>query len=523
MGERSMWKGLRLYRAVITKNIVLFMAVGLINIFFSGSGFFPNARMQQLSSLIYHTALPLIAGYLAGREWGSEIGGMAGVIAVAGILLTDCSAVLIGAVAVASLTGWATSKGYSMFRDRMPASGTMLGRNLWIVAVGCAGAWFGMMLISPVLNVVSRNILHAIGWLQRNQMMFLSSFLVEPVKLLYLNNDLNHGLFIPLGMEQVQETGSSMLFLLETNPGPGLGVLAAVYFCDRERKKEMVSAILGQTVGGIHEIYFPVVLADLRLAAALVAGGMAGTAWCGITHAGLAGPVSPGSILTILLMAAPGSRLGVLGAVLLSAVVSCVAAVVILRIPVKGEDAGEGDGDAVGAEIWQVAGSAAGVGETRVAGNAAGVEEKQVAGNAAASGEKQIAGSAAGVGEKQVAGNGTGAGEKQIAGNNAEAGVQKMAVNISRIYVVCAAGLGSSAMGASLFRRTMKRLGIAGVQAAAAPADAIPEDAQLILCQREYVRMLPEMEIPVLPVENLMDQREYERIITELKERGQIV
>lgn len=146
-------------------------------------------------------------------------------------------------------------------------------------------------------------------------MIFLSSILVEPVKLLYLNNDLNHGLLIPLGMEQVQQTGSSMLFLLETNPGPGLGVLAAVFLCEKERKKEMASAILGQTVGGIHEIYFPVVLADLRLAAALVAGGMAGTAWCSAVHAGLAGPVSPGSILTILLMAEPGSRLGVLGAV----------------------------------------------------------------------------------------------------------------------------------------------------------------------------------------------------------------
>lgn len=495
MRERGIWKGLRLYRTVITRNIVLFMAVGLLNIFFSDSGFFPNARMQQLSSLIYHTALPLIAGYLVGREWGGEVGGMAGVIAASGILLSDCSAVLIGAVAVASLTGWAAVRGYEQFRDRMPASGTMLGRNLWIVALGGAGAWFGMALVSPVLNVMSRNILWAIEWLQQNQMIFLSSILVEPVKLLYLNNDLNHGLLIPLGMEQVQQTGSSMLFLLETNPGPGLGVLAAVFLCEKERKKEMASAILGQTVGGIHEIYFPVVLADLRLAAALVAGGMAGTAWCSAVHAGLAGPVSPGSILTILLMAEPGSRLGVLGAVALSAMVSCLAAVVIMRVPVKkGVDhTGKASGD-----VDSVKGSVkAGSGEA---------EQGHVGNNMSADDK---------MGNKEPGNKEPGNSES---GNNIPPGGL-----ITHVYVVCAAGLGSSAMGASLFRRTMKRMGVTGVQAAAAPSDGIPEDAQLILCQKEYVRMLPETEIPVILVGNLMDQREYEQIITELKERGQVI
>lgn len=471
MRERGIWKGLRLYRTVITRNIVLFMAVGLLNIFFSDSGFFPNVRMQQLSSLIYQTAIPLVAGYLVGREWGGDVGGMAGVIASAGTLLSGCSAALIGAAAVASLTGWAAFRGYERFRDRLPASGIMLGRNLWIVAVGAAGAWIGMALVSPMLNVVSQNILWAIERLQREHMVFLSSVLVEPVKLLYLNNDLNHGLLIPLGMEQAEQTGSSLLFLLETNPGPGLGVLTAVFLCEKERKKEMVSAILTQTVGGIHEIYFPVVLSDLRLTAALIAGGMAGTAWCSAVHAGLAGPVSPGSILTILLMAEPGRRLGVLGAVFLAALVSCLTAVVILR-------------------FWRLGPAAEEEPELRE------VCEPEAVRRAEAVREPEAAQGPAKVPAPEP---------------------------VARIYVVCAAGLGSSAMGASLFRRTIKKMGVTGVQAAAAPADGIPEDAQLIICQKECVHMLPEIRIPVIPADNLMDQREYEQIITEMKERGQIL
>lgn len=475
MKEQGIRKGLKLYRTVITRNIVLFMAVGLLNIFFADSGFFPDARMQQMAQLLYGTALPLIAGYLVGKEWGDDIGGMAGVIAVSGLLLSDCSAVLVGAILTASLAGWAVSRGYEQFRDHVPAAGTMLGRNLWIVAVGCAGAWMGSFLVVPVLNVVSRYILWAIEYLQQNQMMFLSSILVEPVKLLYLNNDLNHGLLIPLGMEQVQQTGSSMLFLLETNPGPGLGVLLAVLLSERERKKEMASAILAQTVGGIHEVYFPVVLADLRLTAALIAGGMAGTAWCTAFHAGLAGPVSPGSILTILLMTEPGQWLGVLGAVLLAAAVSCVVAMLILRMPVRGEDVKD-EKEAVMEERM----------EERM--------EEQ-----AKEQTKETCQSQESLGQKHISCD-----------------------QITHIYVVCAAGLGSSAMGASLLRRTIKKMGLDGIQAAAAPADQVPEDAQLILCQKEYVRLLPEMSASILPVENLMNQQEYERILEMLKERGQI-
>lgn len=458
MRERGIWKGLRLYRTVITRNIVLFMAIGIINIFFADSGFFPNVRMQLLAQVIYKTALPLVMGYMVGRECGAEVGQMTGVIAVSGILLSDCSAVLIGAVIIAALSGWAADRGYRAFRDRLPAAGNMLGRNLWIVAVGMAGVWLGTVLVAPALNVVSRNILWMLEWLEKNQMMFLSGILVEPVKLLYLNNDLNHGLLIPLGMEQVQHSGSSMLFLLETNPGPGLGVLLAVLLRKRERKTEMTSAILAQTVGGIHEIYFPVVLADLRLTAALIAGGMAGTVWCSAVNAGLAGPVSPGSALTILLMAESGSRLRVMGAVLLSAAVSCAVAVVIMGLPAK---------------------------------RSGGVLKEDL---------------------------------EAVSENIPESIPENITAvtPVTRIYVVCAAGLGSSAMGASLFRRTLKRMEIAGIQVAAAPADHIPEDGQLILCQKEYVRGISGISVPVIPVENLMSQEAYEQIIRDLREEGRI-
>lgn len=466
MREHGIWKGLRLYRTVITRNIVLFMAIGIINIFFADSGFFPNVRMQLLAQVIYKTALPLVMGYMVGRECGAEVGQMAGVIAVSGILLSGCSAVLIGAVIIAALSGWAADRGYRAFRDRLPAAGNMLGRNLWIVAVGMAGVWLGAALVAPALNVVSRNILWTLEWLEKNQMMFLSGILVEPVKLLYLNNDLNHGLLIPLGMEQVQRSGSSMLFLLETNPGPGLGVLMAVLLCKRERKTEMTSAILAQTVGGIHEIYFPVVLADLRLTAALIAGGMAGTVWCSAVNAGLAGPVSPGSALTIFLMAESGSRLRVMGAILLSAAVSCAVAIVIMGLSAKRP------GGVLKEDLEAVS--------------------------------------------------------ENVSENIPENIPESIPENITavtpvtRIYVVCAAGLGSSAMGASLFRRTLKRMEITGIQVAAAPADHIPEDAQLILCQKEYVRGISGISVPVIPVENLMSQEAYEQIIRDLRKEGRI-
>ncbi|MEZ5089394.1 MAG: hypothetical protein R2719_06495 [Micropruina sp.] len=54
--------------------------------------------------------------------------------------------------------------------------------------------------------------------------------LIEPAKILFLNNAINHGILTPLGLAEAAESGKSILFLLEANPGPGLGLLAFSVF-----------------------------------------------------------------------------------------------------------------------------------------------------------------------------------------------------------------------------------------------------------------------------------------------------
>ena len=157
-----------------------------------------------------------------------------------------------------------------------------------------------------------------------------SGVLVEPLKILFFNNWLNHGFLLPLGMEQVHAAGGSILFLLEENPGPGFGILAACALTVGTEKKDTASSLVIQMFGGIHEVYFPYVLADLRLLAAAVAGGVAGNYCFMLTNCQLSGPASPGSIITILMMAETGRWFGLITGILISAAVSFGVSRVIL-------------------------------------------------------------------------------------------------------------------------------------------------------------------------------------------------
>lgn len=50
-------------------------------------------------------------------------------------------------------------------------------------------------------------------------MLPLASIFVEPAKILFLNNAINHGIFSPLGIQQSHDLGKSIFFLIEANPG----------------------------------------------------------------------------------------------------------------------------------------------------------------------------------------------------------------------------------------------------------------------------------------------------------------
>lgn len=211
------------------------------------------------------------------------------------------------------LAGYAIRRFDRMVEGRVKAGFEMLVSNFSIGILGMLLAVLGYYVVGSVVSGLTMLISSGAELVIRHGLLPLVSLFVEPAKVLFLNNAVNHGIFSPIGIEQARETGQSIMFLLETNPGPGLGVLLAYWLFGRGNARQSApGAVIIQFFGGIHEIYFPYILARPVLIVAAIAGSAAGLLFFSLTDAGLVAPASPGSILSVLAMAPKGKTLIVL-------------------------------------------------------------------------------------------------------------------------------------------------------------------------------------------------------------------
>lgn len=321
----------KFYSKVMMQNISLFFVYGICGILFSASGWIPNEEVSGLADLVYYELLPVLIGYTAGNRIQKEIGGPVGALAALGIVAADGGAAITGAMIFSPLAAWITSAIYQRTEKKIPAGFGMLFRNLLIGLLGCFFLVVAYGFAAPVLMNVSNALCHFVDKMIQYHLIPFVSLLIEPAKVFFLNNGINHGILAPLGLGQVQTEGASILFLLETNPGPGLGVLLAWLFREKKERKHCLSCMAVEFVGGIHEIYFPFVTMRPVLFFAVAAGGMAGTAFFSIFHVGLVGPASPGSILTIFMMCRQEDWFGLICGILISAAVSAGAAVFLIK------------------------------------------------------------------------------------------------------------------------------------------------------------------------------------------------
>lgn len=285
---------IKFYSSIIAKNIPLFLAAGLLSLL-------PYEESEQAAQMIYRIALPLLMGYMAGKKAGMEAGGLAGCLASVAVVIAEPASAVLASIAAGGLAGCMTFRVYEWAKERIPVGFEMLFRHFLIVLGGLSSAVLAALLLVPALQVMDGVLGRMLAFMVDRGWIPWASIVIEPMKILFLNNWINHGFLVPIGLEQARETGYSMLFLLEANPGPGLGILAASFIANR-RRGELSSGMVIEFFGGIHEVYFPYVLADLRLLAAVTAGGIVGNFFFAAGGVGLAGPASPGSVLTILLL-----------------------------------------------------------------------------------------------------------------------------------------------------------------------------------------------------------------------------
>lgn len=317
---------------MVMPNIGAFIAWGLLSALFIPSGWMPNEQFAALINPMITYLIPILIGYSGGRIVAGERGAVVGAVTTMGLIAGSNIPMLLGAMIAGPLSALAIKKLDALIEGRVKSGFEMLVGNFSAGIVGMLGAMIALNFIGPAVTVASAMLAAGVEALVNTDTLPLVSILVEPAKILFLNNAINHGIFSPLGVQQVQETGQSIFFLLESNPGPGLGLLLAYAVTSKGRVRQTAAgATVIHLFGGIQEVYFPYVLMKPRLLIALILGSMSGILTLSLFDAGLISPASPGSIIAILLMTPKGSLLGVVASVVVSTAVTFALATFLLH------------------------------------------------------------------------------------------------------------------------------------------------------------------------------------------------
>lgn len=413
---------------MVMPNIGAFIAWGFLTALFIEKGWVPNAQLASIQPYMLTYLLPILIAAQGGKMIGGDRGRVMGAIAVMGCIAgvggVDGQPMLMGAMVMGPLSGWVIKKFDEMMDGRMPAGFEMLINNFSVGILGMILAIVGYYAIGPVMSAILAVLSAGVAFLINHSLLPLVSIFLEPAKVLFLNNAINHGVFTPIGAEQVSQMGKSIMYMLETNPGPGLGVLLAYMFFSKDdtTRQSAPGAVIIHLFGGIHEIYFPYILMNPVVIIAPIVGNAAAILFFSMMNAGLNGPAAPGSIIAFMMMTPRDSMLVSLLGVAIAAGVSFVIAAPIVKM------SGAKNLDEATNKMHEMKAQAKG---TAV----------PAAGTASVSGE------------------------------------------VHKIVFSCDAGMGSSAMGATKFRNRVKgeRPDLIVTNTS---VDNIPADADVVVCQR---------------------------------------
>ena len=318
--------------AMIMPNIGAFIAWGLITAIFIPAGWLPNEELAKLVAPMLRYLLPLLIAYAAGNNVAGARGGIMGTISTSGVIEGSDVPMFLGAMVMGPLAGLVIKKFDAFYGNRVKPGFEMLINNFSVGILGMACAIIGFLLVGPVMLGLTSLLNSGVSFVLDKGVLPLVAIFIEPAKVLFLNNAINHGILTPLGIEQAREFGNSVLFLLESNPGPGLGILLAYMLRGDaiSRKTAPASAVI-LLFGGIHEIYFPYVLMRPALIVAAMAGSASALAYYQIVGGGLVSAASPGSVISIAAMSPRGMTLQVLLGIVIATVVSFLVAFFLVR------------------------------------------------------------------------------------------------------------------------------------------------------------------------------------------------
>lgn len=408
---------------MVMPNIGAFITWGFLAALFIDTGWLPNEQLNSIVTPMLTYLLPILIASQGGKMVGGERGRVIAAIAVMGCICGSEYTMLMGAMLMGPIAGWVIKKFDQFAEGRIPAGFEMLVNNFSVGLLGLALAIIGYYLIGPLMSTILAILTVGVNFLVEHSLLPLVSIFIEPAKVLFLNNALNHGIFSPIGASQAEAAGRSIMFMLESNPGPGLGVLLAywVFSKDQTTRQSAPGAVIIHFFGGIHEIYFPYVLMNPVVIIGPIVGNFCAILFYSITGAGLSGTASPGSIIAFMAMTPRDSMLISLAGVAIAAAVSFVISSIFVRMS---------------------------------------------AGKSLEQAEQEM---------REMKASTTGAQPAQPAVGDVS--------GVKKVVFSCDAGMGSSAMGATKFRNRIHAVR-PDLTVTNSSVDTIPADADIVVCQR---------------------------------------
>ncbi|BBU40967.1 PTS system mannitol-specific EIICB component [Aeribacillus pallidus] len=460
---------------MIMPNIGAFIAWGLITALFIPTGWTPNEALAKLVNPMIQYLLPLLIGFTGGRMVYDLRGGVVGATATMGVIVGADIPMFLGAMIMGPLGGYIIKQVDRLFQGKVKSGFEMLVNNFSAGIVAAILTIIAFLGIGPIVLTLSSVLAGGVKFIVDANLLPLASIFIEPGKVLFLNNAINHGILSPLGIEQAAETGKSVLFLLETNPGPGLGILLAYMLFGKGNSKQTApGAAIIHFLGGIHEIYFPYILMRPLLILAAIAGGASGVLTFLLFDAGLVAVPSPGSIIALMIMTPKGHYISVLAGVIVATAVSFLISSIILKAA-KADS--EEDLSAAAEKMQQLKGK-----ESKAA---------------------------------EMLTN-----QAQKDSEDAELQENELA-NIQKIVFACDAGMGSSAMGASILRNKVKKAGL-NIEVTNTAINNLPDDADIVFTHKDLTDRA-KAKLPNathISVENFLNSPKYDELLEKLKEQS---
>lgn len=459
---------------MVQPNIGAFIAWGLITAFFIPTGWFPNETLAKLVSPMLTYLLPILIAYSGGNMVYGHRGGVVGSIMAAGVIVGSNIPMFLGAMITGPLGAFLIKKLDKIISPKIPMGFEMLINNFSAGILGMILAIISLYLIGPAVEMISNALSNGVKILVDLKLLPLVSIIVEPAKVFFLNNAINHGVFSPIGIQQVTESGKSIFFTIETNPGPGLGVLLAYSIFGKGNSKATApGAAIIHFFGGIHEIYFPYILMNPILIIALIIGGMSGVLTTLILKGGLIAVPAPGSIIAMLAVTPKGGFIATIGSVLISAIITFLLSSIFVKKSHSEENLEEA------------------------------IEKSKS--------------------NKSLNSNDTENKEKNIISQINEMTLEealKNNIKINKIVVACDAGMGSSAMGATILKKLATEKGIENITIANSAISNLDDSADIIITQKSLTALAKE-KMPNkihLSINNFMDKNFYKEVLDKIKE-----